>query len=82
MRVALICAIVAVSLLISMGVSDAKDLHPVVIVPALLGSRIEMKFTNVKTPHWYCKTNEDWHLEWLYEDNFLPFVEVCCHLAL
>jgi lysophospholipase-3 len=50
--------------------------HPIVLVPALLGSQIEQSLSHVAVPHWWCEKNSDWKPAWLVDKDFLPGYEV------
>lgn len=56
--------------------AQSTDLHPIVLVPALLGTRIEMKLNRTSVGHWWCPKEHDWFTVWANEKEYLPFAEV------
>lgn len=60
------------------GKYHASQLSPVIIIPGLMGSRLEDKLNKTKTVHWWCTKNSDWQEGfWMSVENFLPFVLDC-----
>jgi len=51
--------------------------RPLIIIPSLIGNRIEVKLENADTVHWYCYNNEDWYTIWFDKYEFFPLEQNC-----
>jgi lysophospholipase-3 len=55
-----------------------KQLTPLVIVPSLIGSRIDGKLQKVSPEHWYCRHDTDWFQLWVPRDiDVIPPRDQC-----
>jgi len=57
--------------------TENDDLIPVVIVPSLLGNKIEAKLDKNHSNFWYCDRHADWYTIWLNTDEWYPFIFNC-----
>lgn len=58
--------------------NSSKPLYPVIIVPGLIGSRLEAKLDRKDVDHFYCqRQSSDWYDLWLGATDVLPFGVTC-----
>eukprot|EP00747_Dinoflagellata_sp_TGD_P195105 gnl/TRDRNA2_/TRDRNA2_63283_c0_seq1.p1 gnl/TRDRNA2_/TRDRNA2_63283_c0~~gnl/TRDRNA2_/TRDRNA2_63283_c0_seq1.p1 ORF type:complete len:446 (-),score=67.18 gnl/TRDRNA2_/TRDRNA2_63283_c0_seq1:35-1336(-) len=76
-RSCILCLLVVPSLTTSAG------RKPVVLVPGLVASGLEVKATDSPMPHWWCKSNsKDFYRIWLEVKELLPEQKDCLEAAL
>jgi hypothetical protein len=51
--------------------------NPIILVPGLGGSALELELHEKDVPHWYCTKNIDYFRAWLHLDELLPGVFDC-----
>lgn len=57
---------------------DASELSPVILIPGLMGSRLQDKLDKESGVHWFCQLESDWQDGfWLEVDNLLPLISDC-----
>ena len=71
------CVFVTLASSSSSSPRDSSDLHPVVLIPALTATQIQLKVDRAKPDHLWCPKHTDWFTAWLNKEMFLPFVSVC-----
>ncbi|KAJ5069016.1 lecithin-cholesterol acyltransferase-related [Anaeramoeba ignava] len=54
-----------------------EHLDPVVIIPGLGGTKLDIKLDNAKSDYWWCRTNADWYRIWVSASEMLPEVVDC-----
>jgi len=57
--------------------NPTTSVEPILIIPGLLASSLEAKLQGNKPPHFYCKTNSDWFLIWVDQNQLIPGVVDC-----
>lgn len=53
--------IISTLLLLTASGSLVNALKPILIVPGLIGSALEVKLENAYAPSWHCRSNSDWY---------------------
>lgn len=58
--------------------NSSKPLYPVIIVPGLMGSRLEAKLDRNDVDHFYCqRKSSDWYDLWFGMTGVFPFGVTC-----
>jgi len=57
--------------------NEDQGVRPLIIIPSLIGNRIEAKLQRADTIHWYCFDNADWYTIWLDTQQFYPYEQDC-----
>jgi lysophospholipase III len=71
-------AFIAEKWLASLPAGTTVERNPIVLVPGLGGSALQLKLHHKeKLPHWYCTKKINWFLAWLHLDELLPGVSDC-----
>jgi lysophospholipase-3 len=54
-----------------------KDIEPIILVPGIAGSALEVKVSEAVEPHYICYSHWDWRRLWLNIAALLPFERDC-----